>query len=560
MVEALLDAHRFRDLVVDLPTQKPALLRQLLLPIVIDAIGLPADRAEWAAVFAAGRFTDEHRDRITNYLGSHRHLFDLFSPVEPFGQVADLHTAKNETKGAALLVATAATGNNVPLFSSRTEADPLELTPAQAAHWLLHTHCWDTASIKTGVVGDPQVKSGKTTGNPTGPLGQLGVVLPVGRTLFETLMLNLPAEGKPAPDDLPQWRRRDRAGEPWKTRSVATPAWQTRNPTGLLDLLTWQSRRIRLFPEQTTDGIRVSRVIVAAGDRLEQIPDIEPHTAWIIDPPSGAKKKAGGAARLPRPRRHQPGKAAWRGLEALLAIDWQDVEATKTRAGFRTSRLLDALRVRQHHMPDGYPLQVELTGISYGTQSAVIEDILHDSIPLPLTALDPYSLTFTSLLGVADQAERLANAVNNLSADLRRAAGAEPIPWDKGQRPGETLLHALDPLVRRLLAGLRQVGEDFDEAERGLLAWERAAARQTWLVAEQLIATAAPGVFAGRTITKDGKDRTYRLSSAETAFRSQLDTVLTRLATEHDNDAPGPEEAPSVPAPRHENPHVPIEG
>ena len=532
----LLDADKYQDLVVDLPTQKPVIFRQILLPIVVDAIGRPANAAEWTAMFQAGTFSSCQREALADYLDEYRHLFNLFDPIHPFAQVADLRTAKGETKSAALLVATAATGNNVPLFSSRTEGDPLELTPAQAAHWLLHAHCWDTAAIKTGAVGDPKVKSGKTTGNPTGPLGQLGVVMPVGRTVYETLLLNIPFGQKLLSDDLPQWRRRATTGKVEDTLSCATPAWQTRASRGLLDVWTWQSRRIRLIPEETAAGVRVTRVIVAAGDRLAAIPDHEPHTSWIVDTPSSRAKKTGrtGSASPARPRRHQPGKAAWRGLEVLLAVSRasEQRDATSTRVGFHTSVLLDQLSVVRERLPDSYPLQVELTGMVYRNQSAVIEDLFFDEIPLPLAALDPDGVVYGSLLEAVEQAEKLASAVNNLSADLRRAAGTEPIPWDKGQRPGDTLLHALDPLVRRLLAGLRTVGEDFDKTEQGLEAWEEKAGREAWKVAEQVLSTAAPSLFTGRKATKDGKEteHVYRLSTAERNFRGRLDAILSRRA------------------------------
>jgi CRISPR system Cascade subunit CasA len=534
--ELLLDAHRFKDLVVDLPTQKPAIFRQVLLPIVVDALGRPTDAAQWAAMFRAGKFSAEQRKKLAAYCDQHHARFHLFDADDPFGQVAGLRTQKGETKGSALLVATAATGNNVPLFSSRTEGDPPPLTPAQAARWLLHTHCWDTAAIKTGAVGDPQAKNGKTTGNPTGPLGQLGVVMPMGRTVYETLLLNIPYGPPLLSDDLPQWRRRSADGDLEDTLSCATPAWQTRTSRGLLDVWTWQSRRIRLIPEQTPDGPRVTRVIVAAGDRLAAVPDHEPHTAWIIDSAGTRAKKTSArttAAAVARPRRHQPGKAAWRGLEALLAVDREQRDATATRSGFHTSVLLGQLSEARERLPATYPLQVELTGIAYGNQSAVVEDLFFDAIPLPLTALNAGGILYGCVLEAADQAEKLATAVNHLSADLRRAAGSDPIPWDKGQRPGDTLLHALDPLMRRLLAGLRQVGEDFEATERGLLGWEHKAAAETWAVAEQVLSTAAPDTFTGRTITQGSKEHTYRLSTAERSFRRRLDDVLTRRAAEN---------------------------
>ncbi|MER5621599.1 type I-E CRISPR-associated protein Cse1/CasA [Streptosporangium sp. NPDC002544] len=506
--EALLCAHEFDSLVVDISTQTPALMRQVLLPIVLDALGRPRDRAEWARRFGAGRFTEEEQGKLATYLDEHRSRFDLFDEKAPFAQVAGLHTAKNETKGSALLVATAASGNNVPLFATRTDGDPLALSPAQAARWLLHTHCWDTAAIKSGAADDPQVKAGKTVGNPTGPLGALGVVLPIGRNLHETLLLNIPI-GAQSAADRPQWRR-----EP------AGPAWEARAATGLLDLWTWQSRRIRLLPEETADGTRVSRVILCAGDRLQDLPEWEPHTAWTFQK---APKNPTGTVR--RSRRHVPGKAAWRGLEALLTSERENGDGA-----FETSVLLGQLAALQAEgrLDYDYPLRVETIGIAYGTQSAVVEDVLFDSIPLPVAALRAEEDTYIALLDVAKQAEDLAKAVNNLSADLRRAAGADPIPWDRGQRPGEFVLHALDPLVRRFLAGVRATAGDPDKLEQGRRAWEKIARDRTWDVAEKVLDAATHSEFVGRAVEKNGREFTYRLATAEQSFRRQINTALPR--------------------------------
>ncbi|MEU4834130.1 type I-E CRISPR-associated protein Cse1/CasA [Streptosporangium sp. NPDC023615] len=523
--QALLGASEFDSLTVDLPTHAPALLRQVLLPVVMDALGRPPDRQEWARRFTAGGFTDSEQDTLGAYLDEHRARFDLFDAHAPFAQVGGLHTAKNETKGSALLVVTAAAGNNVPLFAARTEGDPLPLSPAQAARWLLHAHCWDTAAIKSGAADDPQVKAGKTMGNPTGPLGSLGVVLPSGRSLYETLLLNIPFGTQPE-DDLPHWRR-----EPLTAR------WQVRAATGLLDLWTWQSRRIRLIAEDTDDtndsddvggGVRVCRVVLCAGDRLREVPEWEPHTTWSFS----KAPKGGGTFR--KPRRHTPGKAAWRGLEALLAAERQeggDVETSvllRQLAGVQAEGLLAF----------DYPLRVETIAITYGTQSAVVEDIVFDAIPLPVAALRADEDVYGVVLEVAEQAEGLARAVNNLSADLRRAAGADPIPWDKGQRPGEFVLHALDALVRRFLIGVRASADDPEVLERGRDAWEKLARDRTWEVAEKVLAGAAHSAFAGRAVEKNGRTFTYRLAGAEQNFRRQLATILTRCAPAAD-DSPG---------------------
>lgn len=189
---ALLESHRISALAPGFPPQSPALLRQTLLPIVLDAGIVPTGEDEWAAWFAAAQFDAGQRGQIGAYLDLHHNRFDLFDEQHPFGQTPALAAANGETKSVGQLIAPIAMGNNVPLLSAYTEADDLALSPAEAAVWMLHAQCWDTAGIKTGAIGDGQVKAGKTTGNRTGPLGGLGVVVPTGSTLHATILLNLP--------------------------------------------------------------------------------------------------------------------------------------------------------------------------------------------------------------------------------------------------------------------------------------------------------------------------------------------------------------------------------
>ncbi|MQY28891.1 type I-E CRISPR-associated protein Cse1/CasA [Nocardia aurantia] len=509
--EALRNSRRITGIEVEIPTMVPALLRQLLLPIVVHALGSPTSRQDWRQRFDRGEFSDTEWHTIEEYLVAHADRFDVLDPVQPFGQVADLRTAKGDTKGTALLVATAPSGNNVPLFATRTEADALRLELPAALRWMLHTQCWDTAAIKTGVVGDPKALGGKTSGNFTGPLGQLGVVLPVGRTLYDTLLLNTPIGVQ------------QRLGVPHWGREPLGPRWEIRAPGGVLDLWTWQSRRIRLFPEETGAGIVVERAIVAAGDRFSAgVPDWETHTAWRKDKPA----KGSTAAPL-RPLRHAAGKAAWRGLDALLALESSSDES------FQTSELLDQLSglERSGAIDDSYPLRVETFGIVYGNQSAVIEDLIHDVIPVPVASMRGQGEAYTTVLEAADQAERLAAAINRLSADLRRSLGADPIPWDKGMRPGEQLLVALDPLVRRLLAGVSADAGDDDKLTRGLVAWELLAYDAVYRCAEPLFAL-PPAAFTGRTVHGPAKEQRYSLGLAANSFYTAVDKILPRAAAE----------------------------
>jgi CRISPR system Cascade subunit CasA len=514
---ALLEAQEIRGLALEAPTLLPAVLRQTLLPLLLGALGAPRSTHEWAQRHAPGELSKDQRTKVEDHLDAHREHFELFDTERPFAQVGGLEAQSGETKPVSLLIPSVATGNNVPMFTPFTEAYPFTLSGEDAALWLLHAHCWDTAAIKTGAKDDPAAKKGKTTGNPTGPLGQFGVIVPEGRTLYETLMLNTPIipDGLSA-DDLPQWQRGEASG----------PTWESRPAGGLLDALTWQSRRIRLIPQESEDGERVRRVVVCAGDRLSLVrAEFEWHTAWTHT----SKPKKGQLAL--RPRRHRPNEHVWQGLGTLLAVNRDSEED-----GPRASELLRQIGELEAdgYVPDDLPLQVRTCGVVYGNQSAIVEDVLADSLPLPTAALVADSKTRAEVLEAAEQADYVARALNRLSADLRRAEGAEPLPWDKGQRPDIAFLGGLDVPMRRLLAGLRHAGSDQEHVERGMEAWEQVVMALATEAAHQLLAAASPVTFLGREV--DG--RTFRAALAKRSFFGAVRKKLTRAAnTTPDDDA-----------------------
>jgi CRISPR system Cascade subunit CasA len=502
LLDALARAHEFDGLALDEPLQAVALLRQVLLPVLFDAAGLPSSEDEWAERWNRGAVD---ADAVGAYLRQRADRFDLFHPVQPFAQVAGLRTEKNETKPISLLLPAAATGNNVPLFSARTEAEPPDLSPAEAARALLAVQCWDTAAIKSGAVGDGKVRGGKTTGNPVAPVGQLGVVVPMGATLFETLMLNTPiVPQRLRPDDRPQWM-----GPP------ATPEWETRPAKGLLDLLTWQARRVRLVPETGEDGrVVVRRVVLAAGDRLTPRPEYEPHTAWVVV----KKPKAGQSPN--RPLLHRPDREPWRGMAALLATK------SPTASNESSSTLLTQVaHLRDEQLvPAALRLQVLAAGVQYGNQSAVVEDVMFDLMPLPVAALPPDSEQRRLLLHIADQAEQMRIAGNQLGDEIRRATRTEALPWDKGQRLGDTLVHEFTPMVRRILGGLQREPDRVPEA---LEAWRIAARKRARAAAEPLLNAAPPRAFLGREVKRESKNAwAHRQALAEVQYSRKVDDIL----------------------------------
>ncbi len=486
-------AHEFSSLAIADPLQWVALMRQVLLPILIDATGVPRDATEWERRHGMGRLDS---DLIDDYLQGHRDRFDLFHPVAPFGQVVDLQACSGELRPSSLLLLNVATGNNVPLFGVDTEGDPPALTPGHATLAMLTIQCWDTAGLKTGAVGDPRAGNGKTTGNPTGPVGRFGSVLPVGMSLFETLLLNLPIGlGRHPANDLPPWRR-----------PALGPSWEERAPTGVVDVLTWQARRVRLMPDQ--DGM-VRRAVVTAGDRLVETPrDSEIHTMWrTVDKPRPGQSPI-------RPVRHESGRALWQGLPGMLALRAARVD----QGSISTSILIEQLAtLAVEVLPFDYRVRVKAVGIEYGNQNAIIENVIDDEMPLPMVALATDPVARLELTGVAAMAEGLRRAIDMLAKDLRRAAGGD----DGDRGPGEQLLARLDLPTRRLLAGLQAHPH---QVAAGIAAWRESAETIARDLAEGMLNDSAPSAFLGR---QDARSRTWhRASTAASGYFGRLKAIL----------------------------------
>lgn len=518
----LVEADQILGLGVDAPLETVAVFRQVLLPVYLDAVfaaegsRLPRTPTEWAELWHAGVLdrwpswaaSSGEDTPVAAYLERYRDRFQAFGE-RPFAQVGGLRTAGDKTKPVSVLIASAASGNNVPLFSARTEADPPALSAAEAIRAVLATQCWDTAAIKSGAADDPQVKAGKTTGNPTGPLGGLGVVLPLGGTLAQTLLVHVPMWAGFAKGDRPQWRaEEDRADG---------PVWRSRPPRGLLDLLTWQSRRIRLVPEPGSDGdLVVRRVVLTAGDRLAdyRVPlDVEPHTAAQL---SKARK-------VQVPVRHSAGQAAWRGMLPMLTTDPTSVRGS-TSWVLRQVGELQAWDV----IGASYPLRVLTVGVQYGNQSAVVEDVIADMIPLPVAALKTRSdgggedgdSPYQALEDMVRQAEELRQAANGLGNDLRLAAGGAKLPWDKGQNVGDRMVHEFTPPARRVLSGLQRNPE---ATEKARAAWTSTAGWIALDTADRVLNAVPPEAFLGRK----EKDRPFRRAAvAEAYYRAAVRKIL----------------------------------
>lgn len=511
-------AHELRDLVVDAPTQYPPLLR-LLLAVVHRAFDGPVDDDEWRELWQHGSIPPEPVD---DYLDQHRDKFDLFHPRTPFMQVANLAAASGEAQTVALLIPHVASGNNVPLFSGFRDDRPPSLTPAEAARWLVHVHAWDTAGIKTGAVKDPKAEGkGKTYGNPPGYLGELGVLLPIGRTLFHTLVLNL-VVGLHGENDLPPWER-PQLGASWD---------EEREPCGPVELYTWQSRRVRLFPERDGDEVVVRRCLVTAGDRvtLRRAESFEPHTRFRRSKPQKRQDNVW------LPVTHDPTRQLWRGLGGMLARG--EREQASRRDERRRPRMLKQLgEPARLELLAGEVIRVRAVGVQYGNMRAVVEDVYHDEMPMPVALLaEQDSELQTVALQAVEVADAVASALGNLAMDVVRAAGARDQARGYADRTRARLWATLDGPFRQWIATLASSG--VDPADR-LAVWAEFVRRRANRIADEILVQVPRTAVRGREERTQGEKRKRYLNTAtaELIFRARMRRALAPVA--HGNTVMG---------------------
>ncbi|MCR1781135.1 type I-E CRISPR-associated protein Cse1/CasA [Nocardioides carbamazepini] len=472
--DALVRSHEFRRLGGEVPTQAVAVLR-LLLAVLRRAYPGGRTPDDWAVLWGNGRFDAAV---IDDYLGRHAERFDLLHPELPFFQVAGLHTAKDEMTELTRLIADVPAGHRY--FTTRTGRETGSMSYAEAARWLVHAHSFDPSGIKSGAVGDDRVKGGKGYPIGTAWCGWLGLVIVEGANLFETLMLNLPFDPSWTEDDLPVWERPPQ-GPGVEVRPQA--------PTGPVDLLTWQSRRICLGH----DGERVTGVLIANGDPLHprNLFRAETMTSWRR---SEAQEKAQKSADpIFMPREHLPERAVWRGLAGLLT-------GTDRGAVTQSGRWLEWLaELEEDILPSSYPLQLRAVGVHYGAQSSVIDDLTDDVLPLNLAVLSDPRLKALAINGV-DDVDAAVRALGQFADELARASGADrELRGSHRAEAREQGYAALDAPYR---GWVRTLSVDTD---RGAAreAWQRRVRREVIAVMRQLLDSVSAAAWPGVLIDND---------------------------------------------------------
>lgn len=488
LLELFSEAPHLKCLSNDLPTQDFAILRVLLAILQraispgLDEEDIPAD--VWGRLWNAPELP---MDEISVYLEKWHSRFDLFDEEHPFMQVTGLQTCNGKLADSRKLLADIPDGD--PLFSMRFGNAADSLPYAETVRWLIHAHAFDASGIKSGVVGDPLAKGGKSYPIGVGWAGNLGGLYLEGNTLRETLLLNLILWGDQDDpdelffaDDLPIWEK------------SSCLAWQSETvPLGHADLYTWQSRRIRLEPTPPF----VTGLVLTNGDKLavQNMHKFEPMSAWKRSEP---QEKKLGISPVYMPIRHRSDRAFWRGLSSVFAKgDDKDCSLSYPPGLITWSGYLCSKNGGNQLRPE-VRLKVHAVGFEYGTQNSIVTELIDDKLTLTAFLLSPAGQSLVNLAcECVDATDKAVTALRRLGANLHLASGG-----DKEQVAGPRdaikarAYFEMDQAFRTWLA---ELGMHTNAAD-ARFTWYRKARSIVLAIGEDMVNEAGPAAVVGSAI------------------------------------------------------------
>lgn len=513
LTDALIHAHEYADLAGELPTQDVAVLRLLLavLHTVFSRVDCQGREApftmaqdalkRWKELWQLRHFPEEP---LRAYLTTWHERFWLFHPDRPFYQVNEAAVG-TPSKAYKLNGEISQSNHKERLFSMRSGTHKEQLTYAEAARWLLNVNGFDDTSAKTSEKNVPSISIGW--------LGKLGLIVAEGKTLFETLMLNLVL--------LPRGKLYREKEQPYWEQDIPRTAQRVEIPIphNAAGLLTLQSRHILL---QRNEDM-VTGYTLQGGDFFPEENALQEHmTAWI----SVTDKKKNFL--YYRPRRHDSTRQMWRDFGAIFAIQQDKVNRKpgivdwvillqgqlNARAG---AAILDKTEM----------INFRIAGIEYDDKRSSVTQVFSDHLTFHTELLTEAGIEgYKKAVEEIGQMEKAATCIGWLSEDLNRAAGGRGrVQVDSVKArffelvdvPFRMWLSALDP-ERGAEALTRQQVE-----------WQERARRLALQLGREMVDQAGTAAFVGRTVRsehdKTVTGETYSAPKAYNRFRSRLNKL-----------------------------------
>ena len=508
--DALLNAHNYKSLSGELPTQDIAVMRLLL--AVLHTVYSRADEDgsvspleeddddqainRWKALWDKRRFSEK---AVGKYLDKWHERFWLFHPERPFGQVAGLKIG-TDYEAPKLNGEISESSNKLRFFSMYSGDKKTALSYPQAARWLLYLNAYDDTSSKPTKEG--KAKAGGSLPSPgVGWLGKLGLINITGNNLFETLMLNLIMVN----EDIIQHCQKPL----WEQEKVSSAErTQIFLPHDLAALYTLQSRRIFLVRKEH----KVESYKLLGGDFFEkENAFFEPMTVW-----SSPKKENNAYS----PKRHDPSKQMWREFSALF--------------GEKGSRQAGVIKWFRNYLqgkkllPRSFLLKTSITAVEYGDKDFIVKNVFSDSLTMHSELLSELGANWRSAIeNEIGRCSRLADAIAGLAKDLYAASGGSNSKKDKHfqEIPNvvkSQLYYRFDVPFRKWLRSVDPAILDEKKKYNKQREWQDTARLITEAYAQELFSQTNDTAIIGHKI--DGK--IYSAPRAMIYFRGQIRNIF----------------------------------
>lgn len=294
--QALLRAHEFKGIFEVSPLVVVGIHR--LLTAILQQVFSPGSEEELKKIWSTSRIPNE---MIMEFGEKYHDRFDIFSPVQPFYQSADVSPVPEKganIKSVAYLAPDIPSGTESTHYRHGLQSDHV-FCPICAVGGLVYQPAFATsggAGIKPSINGVPPF-----------------YVIPYGRNLLESLLLSLV---------IPAYQPTARSVDGdlvWWERDPVIPRSSEVINVGYLHSLTFQPRRIRLYPERV-EGKACTRcgepMSMGVRQMIFDMGESRPKEAPAWFDPFAAYKISD--TKPPIPIRPVEGKAIWREYASLF--------------------------------------------------------------------------------------------------------------------------------------------------------------------------------------------------------------------------------------------------
>ncbi|MET9254613.1 type I-E CRISPR-associated protein Cse1/CasA [Streptomyces sp. NPDC003717] len=345
-------------------------------------------------------------ESVEAYFGRCAEGLRLYDPVRPFLQDPRLATECPSSSGINKLVLARPSGNNQVFFGHFTDADQRPLPSDEVVLHLI-------AQLYYGASGQctPRIVDGQRYGNTmAGPLRRVLSCHPLGRNLYESLLLGIPAPGTwPGPggaDDLCPWERE----APAEALGVPLPTM------GPMALLTDRHQHAVLL-SPSPDGASAKDATITWAIRPNRPPVQDPYLIWDE-----------GKDGFPYARRADAERALWRDLDGLVLQD----------RGGRNRRPLIFESLTGAQIPEPVFQHLRVTAHGFDQDGQTRDRSHFTAVTPPLVALLKSSGTDGDgelAHGVREGREAAEKAAWHLQTALRAAWRTYTLPFED-DRPG----------------------------------------------------------------------------------------------------------------------------